>query len=97
VYICACHALTAHTQTHANTQVYDVSKFLKEHPGGSSIVLPHLGSDIGKIFMDADMHEHSKAAHSMMARYRIGLTRTVTHFQVHYVHIITHYITADKI
>jgi len=64
--------------THANTrkhQVYDVSKFLKEHPGGSSIVLPHLGSDIGKIFMDADMHEHSKAAHSMMARYRIGLTR----------------------
>mmetsp|Transcript_28118 Transcript_28118/g.67181 ORF Transcript_28118/g.67181 Transcript_28118/m.67181 type:complete len:350 (-) Transcript_28118:38-1087(-) len=53
-------------------EVFDVSKFLKEHPGGSSIVLPHLGEDIGDIFVDDDMHAHSKAAHSMMARYRIG-------------------------
>ena len=54
-------------------QVYDVSKFLKEHPGGSSIVIPHLGTDISDIFVDEDMHVHSKAAHSMLARYRIGI------------------------
>ena len=30
-------------------EVFDVSKFLKEHPGGSSIVLPHLGTDIEEV------------------------------------------------
>lgn len=55
-------------------QVYDVSKFLKEHPGGSTIILPHLGTEINEILDDEDMHVHSKAAHSMMARYRIGTT-----------------------
>lgn len=65
-------------------EVFDVSKFLGEHPGGSSIVLPHLGTDIREIFMDEDMHEHSKAAHSMMARYRIGiLAGAAVRSQVH--------------
>ena len=32
-----------------NNEVFDVSKFLGEHPGGSTIVLPHLGTDIGKV------------------------------------------------
>mmetsp|Transcript_15378 Transcript_15378/g.36498 ORF Transcript_15378/g.36498 Transcript_15378/m.36498 type:complete len:348 (-) Transcript_15378:420-1463(-) len=53
-------------------QVYDVSKFLKEHPGGASIVIPYLGSDIGEVFEDEDHHVHSDAAHAMMDRYRIG-------------------------
>ncbi len=30
-------------------EVYDVSKFLSEHPGGSSIVLPSLGTDIQEV------------------------------------------------
>mmetsp|Transcript_14593 Transcript_14593/g.29194 ORF Transcript_14593/g.29194 Transcript_14593/m.29194 type:complete len:352 (+) Transcript_14593:248-1303(+) len=54
-------------------QVYDVSKFLREHPGGSTIVLPHLGTDIGEVFEDEDRHVHSAVAHSMMDRYQIGL------------------------
>ena len=70
-------------------QVFDVSKFLKEHPGGSTIVLPydedlrrcdppdgccsHLGTDITEVFSNDDVHVHSKAAHSMMQRYRIGI------------------------
>ncbi|EKX51199.1 hypothetical protein GUITHDRAFT_151008 [Guillardia theta CCMP2712] len=54
-------------------EVFDVSKFLKEHPGGSTIVLPHLGTDITEVFSNDDVHVHSKAAHSMMQRYRIGI------------------------
>ena len=30
-------------------EVFDVSKFLGEHPGGSSIVLPSLGTDIQEV------------------------------------------------
>ncbi len=30
-------------------EVFDVSKFLNEHPGGSSIVLPSLGTDIQEV------------------------------------------------
>jgi cytochrome b involved in lipid metabolism len=30
-------------------EVFDVTKFLNEHPGGSTIVLPHLGSDIREV------------------------------------------------
>mmetsp|Transcript_65012 Transcript_65012/g.174568 ORF Transcript_65012/g.174568 Transcript_65012/m.174568 type:complete len:137 (-) Transcript_65012:357-767(-) len=29
--------------------VFDVTKFIKEHPGGSSIVVPHLGTDISEV------------------------------------------------
>jgi len=53
-------------------KVYDVSKFLQEHPGGSSIVVPHLGQDIAEVFEDEDYHEHSDVAHSMLERYQIG-------------------------
>ncbi len=30
-------------------EVFDVSKFLSEHPGGSSIVMPSLGTDIQEV------------------------------------------------
>ena len=30
-------------------EVFDVTKFLREHPGGSSIVLPHLGTEISEV------------------------------------------------
>jgi cytochrome b involved in lipid metabolism len=30
-------------------EVFDVSKFLNEHPGGSSVVLPSLGTDIQEV------------------------------------------------
>jgi cytochrome b involved in lipid metabolism len=38
--------------------VYNVTAFLKDHPGGSSIVLPHLGTDISEVFEDEDYHVH---------------------------------------
>jgi hypothetical protein len=41
--------------------VYNVTAFLKDHPGGSSIVLPHLGTDITEVFQDEDYHVHRSA------------------------------------
>ena len=38
--------------------VYNVTPFLKDHPGGSSIVLPHLGTDMSEVFKDEDYHVH---------------------------------------
>ena len=32
-----------------NGDVFDVTSFLSEHPGGSSIVLNHLGTDIEEV------------------------------------------------
>jgi len=52
--------------------VFDVTKFIKEHPGGSSIVVPHLGTDISEAFVDDDIHVHSRSAHDIIKRYKIG-------------------------
>lgn len=52
--------------------VYNVSNFLKDHPGGNSIVLPHLGGDIEEVFADEDYHCHSKSAYKILEQYRIG-------------------------
>ena len=59
--------------THGMCQVYDVSHFLKEHPGGAAIVMPHLGTDIDDVFEDDDLHMHSRAAHAMLLRFQIGV------------------------
>ena len=58
---------------HGVCQVYDVSHFLKEHPGGAAIVIPHLGTDIDDVFEDGDLHMHSRAAHAMLLRFQIGV------------------------
>lgn len=53
--------------------VFNVSAFMRDHPGGSSIVLPHLGGDIGDVFEDDDIHVHSDSAHNILLQYKIGL------------------------
>eukprot|EP01133_Synstelium_polycarpum_P013678 gene13678-16110_t len=53
-------------------EVYDVTKFVYDHPGGSDIVQSHLGQDIGKVFLDEMEHEHSEVAYNMLLRYQIG-------------------------
>jgi 4-hydroxysphinganine ceramide fatty acyl 2-hydroxylase len=54
-------------------KVYNVSKFLKDHPGGASIVLGHLGKDIGDVWDDEDYHSHSASAKKILERYYVGV------------------------
>lgn len=52
-----------------NDQVYNVAKFLDEHPGGEEILLEQTGTDASENFEDVG---HSADAREMMKDYRIG-------------------------
>uniref|UniRef100_A0A7S0YUG8 Fatty acid 2-hydroxylase n=1 Tax=Hemiselmis tepida TaxID=464990 RepID=A0A7S0YUG8_9CRYP len=54
-------------------KVFNVSKFLNDHPGGSSIVMGHLGTDIGEVWDDEDYHSHSGSAKKILQKYCIGV------------------------
>eukprot|EP00244_Chara_vulgaris_P000107 TRINITY_DN10148_c0_g1_i1.p1 TRINITY_DN10148_c0_g1~~TRINITY_DN10148_c0_g1_i1.p1 ORF type:complete len:160 (-),score=25.73 TRINITY_DN10148_c0_g1_i1:523-1002(-) len=50
-------------------KVYDVTKFLEEHPGGDEVLLASTGTDATKDFEDVG---HSESAREMLADYYIG-------------------------
>merc|ERR1712228_616687 len=50
-------------------KVYDVTKFLDEHPGGEEILVEHAGQDATEPFEDVG---HSTDARDMMKDYLIG-------------------------
>ncbi|KAI8926461.1 cytochrome b5-like heme/steroid binding domain-containing protein [Entophlyctis helioformis] len=55
--------------------VYDISDLLEDetnHPGGLTLILPELGTDVSTLFVDAGVHAHSPAAADQLALYRIG-------------------------
>lgn len=49
--------------------VYDVTKFLSEHPGGEEVLLEQAGKDSTDAFEGVG---HSAEAREMMKRYRVG-------------------------
>merc|ERR1711863_258432 len=53
-------------------KVYDVSKFLDEHPGGEEILIEHAGQDATEPFEDVG---HSTDARDMMKDYLVGELR----------------------
>lgn len=50
-------------------KVYDVTKFLEEHPGGEEVLLEQAGKDATESFEDVG---HSTDARTMMKEYLIG-------------------------
>ncbi|KAF7300688.1 Ceramide very long chain fatty acid hydroxylase [Mycena chlorophos] len=70
----AAHKSAASCWLSRNGKVYDVSRFINDHPGGDDIVLKYAGKDVelamaGK---DGEDHEHSDAAYDMLEEYQIG-------------------------
>jgi cytochrome b involved in lipid metabolism len=49
--------------------VYDVTNFLKEHPGGSDILIEVAGGDATEAFEDVG---HPKKVKEQLKKYRIG-------------------------
>lgn len=49
--------------------VYDISSFIEKHPGGSAVLLKVMGVDSSEQFHAVG---HSRGAHRMMEKYRIG-------------------------
>jgi len=52
-----------------HNDVYDVTKFLNEHPGGEEVLLEQAGKDASDAFEDVG---HSTDARELMAKYKVG-------------------------
>lgn len=52
-----------------HNKVYDVTKFLEEHPGGEEVLLEQAGKDATEAFEDVG---HSTDARELMKQYNIG-------------------------
>jgi predicted heme/steroid binding protein len=52
-------------------EVYDMSPFLDEHPGGRDLILDNAGGDATHIFKSDEMHNHSDKAWEMLSRYAL--------------------------
>lgn len=61
-------------------KIYDVTRFLPDHPGGDDLILEHAGKDISGLMEDENEHAHSASAFEMLDEYvvgKIGTTATV--------------------
>lgn len=50
-------------------KVYDVTKFVDEHPGGEEVLLEHAGADATEAFEDVG---HSESARVLLEDYLLG-------------------------
>ncbi|KAF9971231.1 fatty acid alpha-hydroxylase [Actinomortierella ambigua] len=53
-------------------QVYDVTTFMEDHPGGEEYILDHAGQDITDVMADELSHSHSDGAYEMLDDFFIG-------------------------
>lgn len=59
-----------------NGKVYDVTNFLKDHPGGDDYILSFAGKDVAAVMKDPEEHEHSDSAYDMLEEMVIGRVGT---------------------
>lgn len=55
-----------------NSEVYDVTDFLEDHPGGDELVRKYANADITSIMANESVHLHSDAAYEVLQDYYIG-------------------------
>ena len=53
-------------------RVYNLTEYIKYHPGGKSVILEWAGKDITEIMKDMNSHEHSEHAYEQMEDFLIG-------------------------
>ena len=53
-------------------KVFDITEFLKIHPGGDEITLEHLGKDVTDVLNSEILHRHSDNAIQLMTQYCVG-------------------------
>ncbi len=54
--------------------VHDVGNFIREHPGGKTIISTAIGKDATAIF-NGGVYNHTNAAHNLLSTMRIGVIR----------------------
>ena len=74
-----------------NGIVYDVTKFLGQHPGGADMILSHAGKDVTNILTDINLHTHSSNAYNLLQEYKIGILQdnTVSYWLATPCHLYT--------
>ncbi|KAJ6571700.1 hypothetical protein B0H19DRAFT_1130784 [Mycena capillaripes] len=70
----AAHTTQSNCWLSHKDKVYNVSKFINDHPGGDDIILKYAGKDVEAAMagQDGEHHEHSEAAYEMLDEYQIG-------------------------
>ncbi|KAF9158555.1 fatty acid alpha-hydroxylase [Mortierella sp. AD011] len=59
-----------------NNNVYDVTSFIADHPGGEELIIDYAGKDISLIMKDELSHLHSEGAYEMLDELLIGIIAT---------------------
>lgn len=54
------------------SNVYDVTDFVGDHPGGGDLILKYAGRDVEHILKDATSHAHSEAAYEVLDESLVG-------------------------
>jgi stearoyl-CoA desaturase (delta-9 desaturase) len=54
--------------------VHDVSNFIKEHPGGKTLISSAIGKDATAMF-NGGVYDHSNAAHNLLSTMCVGVIR----------------------
>lgn len=58
------------------TNVYDITSFLDDHPGGGDLILEYGGKDVTAIMKDEISHGHSEAAYEILDEHLVGFVAT---------------------
>ncbi|MCJ1367213.1 fatty acid alpha-hydroxylase [Acarospora aff. strigata] len=58
------------------TNVYDITSFLDDHPGGGDLILEYGGKDVTAIMEDEISHGHSEAAYEILEEHLVGFVAT---------------------
>lgn len=67
----ACHCTKDSCWVLLGTRVYDVTAFLRMHPGGEALILRRSGKDVSQE-IEGPPHRHSENARRWMEQYYIG-------------------------
>lgn len=82
----ALHSSSSDCWVMRNGKVYNVTKFLPDHPGGDDILLEHAGQDVGAVMKGPAVQDHSEAAYDMLDEYcigRVGANETIVSDGIH--------------
>ncbi|KAK4702526.1 hypothetical protein P7C70_g3701, partial [Phenoliferia sp. Uapishka_3] len=62
-----------------DNKIYDVTKFLYDHPGGDDYILSRAGTDITSSMADPSEHIHSASAYEMLREFQVGVVGAEEH------------------
>lgn len=54
------------------TNVYDITRFVDDHPGGGDLILEYGGKDVSDIMRDEISHSHSESAFEVLQQHLVG-------------------------